>query len=80
MKNMIDEFKDFINKGDVVMIAVGLVMALYFKKIVDALIDGVITPIIAAIFGERHLPEHRFRHRRLAFISIGAVIDAVIGS
>ena len=53
MKKYLDEFKDFINKGDVVTIAVGLVMALYFQKIVDAVLDGVINPIIAAIFGER---------------------------
>ena len=35
-----------------VTIAVGLIMALYFAKIVDALLNGVINPIIAAIFGE----------------------------
>ena len=52
MKNMLEEFKEFINKGDIVTIAVGLVLALYFKTIVDAFIDGVIKPIIAAIFGE----------------------------
>ena len=51
VKNMIVEFKAFINKGDVVTIAVGLVMALYFKEIVDSIIAGVITPILAAIFG-----------------------------
>ncbi len=49
---MVKEFKDFINKGNVVPIAVGLVMALYFQKIVDAVLNGVIMPIIAAIFGE----------------------------
>ena len=31
MKKMLEEFKAFIIKGDVVIIAVGLVMALYFK-------------------------------------------------
>ena len=50
MKNMVDEFKDFINKGDVVTIAVGLILALYFQKIVEALLDGVINPIIAGVF------------------------------
>ena len=47
MKNMIDEFKAFIQKGDVVTIAVGLIMALYFGKIVDALLNGVVNPITA---------------------------------
>ena len=41
MKSFLREFKDFISKGDVIMIAVGLVMALYFTKIVDAVLNGV---------------------------------------
>ncbi len=77
MKNMTDEFKDFVNKGDVVTIAVGLIMALYFAKIVDALLNGVINPIIAAIFGESNFTTIGFDIGD-AFISIGLVIDAVI--
>jgi large conductance mechanosensitive channel len=77
MKNMIDEFKDFINKGDVVTIAVGLILALYFQKIVEALLDGVINPIIAAIFGESSFTQIGFDIGD-AFISIGLVIDAII--
>ena len=30
--NILDEFKAFINKGNVVIIAVGLILALYFAK------------------------------------------------
>ncbi|MEJ7798926.1 MAG: large conductance mechanosensitive channel protein MscL [Ilumatobacter sp.] len=74
---MVDEFKDFINKGDVVTIAVGLIMALYFAKIVDALLNGVINPIIAAIFGESNFADIGFFIGD-AFISIGLVIDAII--
>ncbi len=77
MKNMMAEFKEFIDKGDVVTIAVGLILALYFSKIVDAILVGVINPIIAAIFGESD-------YRTIGFdlgdarISIGLVIDAAI--
>jgi len=74
---MIQEFKDFINKGDVVTIAVGLILALYFAKIVDALLNGVINPIIAAIFGEPDYTNVGFDIGE-ARISIGLVIDAVI--
>lgn len=77
MKKYVDEFKDFVNKGDVVTIAVGLIMALYFAKIVDALLDGVINPIIAAIFGESNFTEIGFDIGD-ARISIGLVIDAII--
>ena len=77
MKNFVREFKDFINKGDVITIAVGLVMALYFTKIVDAVLNGVINPIIAALFGKSSFTEIGFDIGD-ARISIGLVIDAVI--
>ncbi len=77
MKEMMDEFKAFIQKGDVVTIAVGLIMALYFAKIVDALLNGVINPIIAAIFGESNYGSIGFDIGD-ARISIGLVIDAAI--
>ena len=77
MKKMMDEFKEFINKGDVVTIAVGLILALYFFKIVEALLNGVINPIIAAIFGKSSYSDIGFDIGD-ARISIGLVIDAAI--
>lgn len=77
MKNLLAEFKSFINKGDVITIAVGLVTALYFKAIVDNLIEGVIKPIIAAIFGKADYSQIGFDIGD-ARISIGLVIGAVI--
>ena len=74
---MFREFKDFVNRGNVITIAVGLVMALYFQKIVEALLDGVINPIIAAIFGETSFQDIGFDIGD-ARISIGLVIDAAI--
>lgn len=77
MKKLLDEYKEFINKGDVVVVAVGLIMALYFKSIIDALLEGVIMPIIAAIFGEPDFSSIGFGIGD-AFISIGLVINAVV--
>jgi len=74
---MLKEFKDFINKGNVIMVAVGLVMALYFQAIVNAVLDGVINPIIAAIFGKSDFTQIGFDIGE-ARISIGLVIDALI--
>jgi large conductance mechanosensitive channel len=74
---MLQEFKDFISKGNILAIAVGLIMALYFAKIVDALLDGVILPIISAIFGEPNYENIGFDLGD-ARISIGLVINAVI--
>ena len=39
-------------KGNLVDIAVGLILALAFKAVVDSVIADVITPIIGAIFGQ----------------------------
>ena len=77
MKDMIDEFKDFIKRGNVVTIAVAFIMALYFQKIVEALLDGIINPIIGAIFGESSINGIGFDIGD-ARISIGLVIDAAI--
>lgn len=77
MKQLIAEFKDFINKGDVVVIAVGLVMALYFKTIVDQIVAGVITPLVSAVFQQEHISEIDF-YVGDAQVSIGLVIKAVI--
>jgi large conductance mechanosensitive channel len=77
MRRMLKDFGDFVNKGNVITIAVGLVMALYFQKIVDAVLNGVINPIIAAIFGKDNFTEIGFGIGD-ARISIGLVIDAII--
>ena len=77
MKNLIAEFKAFIDKGDVVTIAVGLILALYFKTIVDAKLEGIILPIISAIFGEPNFAAIGFDVGD-AFISIGLVINALV--
>lgn len=48
---MIQEFKDFVNKGGVFEAAIGLIFALAFKPIIDSLVADVILPIVGAIFG-----------------------------
>ncbi len=52
MKKIWSEYRDFINQGDVVTIAVGLVMALFFKDVIDRLVANIIMPIISAIVGQ----------------------------
>jgi len=49
---MLKEFKKFLIGGDLVEIAVGLVMALVFSAVVKAFVADLITPIIALIFGQ----------------------------
>jgi large conductance mechanosensitive channel len=49
---VLQEFKDFINKGGVFEAAIGLIMALAFAPVVQSLVDAVIMPIIAGVVGQ----------------------------
>ncbi|QDA57846.1 large conductance mechanosensitive channel protein MscL [Thermomonas aquatica] len=48
---MISEFKEFIAKGNVLDLAVGVVIGAAFGKIVSGLVDGIIMPIISMLTG-----------------------------
>ncbi len=48
---MFKEFKTFISKGNVMEMAVGLIMALYFGAIVKSLVDHIIMPPIGLLLG-----------------------------
>ena len=43
---MVSEFKEFIAKGNVVDLAVGVVIGAAFGKIVTALVDGIVMPLV----------------------------------
>lgn len=48
---MVSEFKAFISKGNVMDLAVGVIIGGAFGKIVDSLVGDVIMPIVGKIFG-----------------------------
>ncbi|MDT8402572.1 MAG: large-conductance mechanosensitive channel protein MscL [Bacteroidales bacterium] len=48
---MLNEFKKFIAKGNVMEMAVGLIMALYFGAIIKSLVDHIIMPPIGLLLG-----------------------------
>lgn len=49
---MIREFKEFAFKGSLVDIAVGFVLGAAFATLVTSLVEDVLMPLIAAIFGQ----------------------------
>ena len=51
MKAFIKEFKEFINKGSVMDMAVGVVIGGAFTAIVTSLVDDVIMPLVGIIIG-----------------------------
>ena len=48
---MVSEFREFIAKGNVLDLAVGVVIGAAFGKIVSALVDGIIMPIVGMLTG-----------------------------
>lgn len=64
---VLQEFKDFINKGNVFEAAVGLILALAFAPVVQGLVDNIIMPIVARIFGKPDFSDVR--------ISLGGDFD-----
>ena len=51
--SMMQEFKEFALKGNVMDLAVGVIIGAAFGKIVDSLVGDVIMPLIAALLGGR---------------------------
>lgn len=48
---MLEEFKKFISKGNVIDLAVGVIIGGAFGKIVSSLVNDILMPIIGAIIG-----------------------------
>ncbi|MCD8085991.1 MAG: large conductance mechanosensitive channel protein MscL [Clostridiales bacterium] len=69
----IDEFKTFIMRGNVLDMAVGVVVGSAFTAIVTSIVENLLTPIIALIMGEMD-----FSGITVGPFGIGAVINAII--
>lgn len=72
-KGFLDEFKAFAIKGNVIDLAVAVVIGTAFNKIVDSLVNDVVMPAIAMIFGK---PD--FSEIMLGAIKIGSFTNNVI--
>lgn len=55
MKKFIAEFKEFISRGNVLDMAVGIVMGTAFTNIINALVKNIIMPLIGIITGKVNL-------------------------
>lgn len=54
---MLKEFKEFALKGNLIEIAVGLILALAFAAVVMSFTEDIVAPIIAAIVGQPDFSE-----------------------
>ena len=77
MKKFFNEFKAFISKGDVVSMAVGLMIGSAFTAIITALNASILTPLIGILMGGINFGEIVILVGESP-IGIGAFIQAVI--
>jgi large conductance mechanosensitive channel len=50
MKKFFKEFREFLNRGNVLDLAVGVIIGAAFKDIVNSLVNDIISPIIGIVF------------------------------
>ena len=77
MKGMLSDFRKFIMRGNVLDLAVAVVIGAAFTQIVNSLVDNIITPLIGAIFGKPDFSGITVTINN-SVIGIGSFINAVI--
>ena len=70
---MLKEFKEFAMKGNVIDLAVGVVIGAAFQKIIDSLVNDIIMPLIAALLGKVDFSALSFNG-----IKYGAFIQSIV--
>ena len=75
---MIQGFKDFISRGNAIDLAVGVIIGGAFSKVVTALVDKGINPLIGGIFGQPNFDNVLQFHIGTAAVQPGAIITALV--
>jgi large conductance mechanosensitive channel len=74
---MLKGFKEFIMRGNVVDLAVAVVIGAAFKAVVDALVADILTPIVAAVSGSSDFSTLHFTIHNSVF-KYGDLINQII--
>ena len=77
-KGFIDEFKEFIAKGNVMDLAVGVIIGGAFSKIVTSLTDNILMPIIGVLIDFTSLAIKVNLYGRIVNIRYGMFIQNVV--
>ncbi|MBR4720637.1 MAG: large-conductance mechanosensitive channel protein MscL [Clostridia bacterium] len=73
-----DEFKKFISRGNVVDLAVGVIMGSAFTKIVTSLVENIITPVLSVITGKVNIADLSVKVTDELVIPYGQFLQAII--
>lgn len=77
MRSLADEFRAFILRGNVLDLAVAVIIGAAFGAVVTSLVENILTPFIAAIFGKPDFSNLSFTINN-SQIMYGAFLNAVI--
>lgn len=75
---MIEEFKKFIMRGNVVDLAVGVVIGAAFGKIIEAIVAQIFMPIIGAIMKGIDFSSYNIPLNGESKLGVGVVVTAII--
>ena len=76
---MFQEFKKFISRGNVIELAVGLIMALYFGAIVKSMVDHIIMPPIGLLLGNVDFSELKIVLQKASMSGETEIPEVAIG-
>lgn len=77
MKSFIKEFKEFIARGDVMSMAIGIIIGGAFTAIVNSLVADIVTPFLGLILGGLDFTGISIKVKETEFM-IGNFIQAII--
>ena len=77
MKKFFDEFKAFISRGNVIDMAVGIIIGAAFTAIVSSLVEDIINPIIG-VFGGMNFDRYKITLMGEATLNYGEFLTAVM--
>ncbi|EDN8132936.1 large conductance mechanosensitive channel protein MscL, partial [Listeria monocytogenes] len=77
MKKMLVEFRDFALKGNVLDLAVAVVIGAAFGKIVSSLVDNIIMPLVGVLLGGLDFTDLSFKVGK-SVIQYGAFIQSIV--
>jgi large conductance mechanosensitive channel len=75
---MLKGFRDFIARGNVIDLAVAVVLGAAFGLVITSFVKGIINPLVSAIFGQPSLANVGNFTINGADFSIGIVLDALL--
>lgn len=78
VRSFLDEFRQFINRGNLIVVAIGFVMGSAFTGLVTALVENVVMPVVAIPFGKPNFDDVFILRANDAEVRFGAFLTVAV--